>query len=520
MDSAPICTNLKEIDRISHMSNDSTQSQGNSHEVQIAHLKILPEERYLSAIVDMVSDIAEANGISKKDAKNLDKVLVEIFKNIVKYGFQEDTCKPIEISIFKRLHTFVISLEDKGLPFDYENLELGEDARFKSYLSKGYADQVHFYTLGNKGNRTEIVKNLPARDIRNEMDISEHHEHLKLEPVDPDAEIKIEIFKHNRVHELVRLVYKCYGYTYANEFMYYPEQIEARLHGDVMSSCGAYSSDDELIGHLALVFDKPGAKVGESGEAVVDPRYRGHGIFPKMKTFMTEHAASRGVVGVYGEAVTVHPYSQKGSLELGSTETGFLLGYSPGTVSFQNISEDEKPRRQSIALMFTPILQSKRVKVYVPEVYQEIIETIYSRIGFEREYISENINSKYSKKGNGQMTVSIRSDHNQGIITVEEFGKRTLEDLTFPLHQLCLQRVDCIYADLPLNKKGAGYIASKLRELGFFYGYLIPEYSDSDVLRLQYLNNVEISREDIKTASDFGEHLLDLIINDWSDENR
>ncbi len=520
MDSAPICTNLKEIDRISHMSNDSTQSQGNSHEVQIAHLKILPEERYLSAIVDMVSDIAEANGISKKDAKNLDKVLVEIFKNIVKYGFQEDTCKPIEISIFKRLHTFVISLEDKGLPFDYENLELGEDARFKSYLSKGYADQVHFYTLGNKGNRTEIVKNLPARDIRNEMDISEHHEHLKLEPVDPDAEIKIEIFKHNRVHELVRLVYKCYGYTYANEFMYYPEQIEARLHGDVMSSCGAYSSDDELIGHLALVFDKPGAKVGESGEAVVDPRYRGHGIFPKMKTFMTEHAASRGVVGVYGEAVTVHPYSQKGSLELGSTETGFLLGYSPGTVSFQNISEDEKPRRQSIALMFTPILKSKSVKVYVPEVYQEIIETIYSRIGFEREYISENINSKYSKKGNGQMTVSIRSDHNQGIITVEEFGKRTLEEMNFHLKQLCLQRVDCIYADLPLNKKGAGYIASKLRELGFFYGYLIPEYSDSDVLRLQYLNNVEISREDIKTASDFGEHLLDLIINDWSDENR
>jgi len=517
MDSAPICTNLKEIDRISHMSNDSTQSQGNSHEVQIAHLKILPEERYLSAIVDMVSDIAEANGISKKDAKNLDKVLVEIFKNIVKYGFQEDTCKPIEISIFKRLHTFVISLEDKGLPFDYENLELGEDARFKSYLSKGYADQVHFYTLGNKGNRTEIVKNLPARDIRNEMDISEHHEHLKLEPVGPDAEIKIEIFKHNRVHELVRLVYKCYGYTYANEFMYYPEQIEARLHGDVMSSCGAYNSDNELVGHLALIYSKPGAKVGESGEAVVDPRYRGHHIFPKMKTYMTEHASSHGVIGVYGEAVTVHPYSQKGSLELGSCETGFLLGYSPGTVSFQNISEDEKPRRQSIALMFTPILQSKRVKVYVPEVYQEIIETIYSRIGFERAYISENINSKYSKKGNGQMTVSIRSDHNQGIITVEEFGKRTLEEIHFHLKQLCLQRLDCIYADLPLNKKGAGYIASKLRELGFFYGYLIPEYSDSDVLRLQYLNNVEISKEDIKTASPFGEELLNTIFKDWNE---
>jgi len=514
---APTCISPKEKNRTSNMNKNSKQSQENSLEEQIANLRILPEERYLSAIVDVVSDIAEANGISKKETKNLDKVLVEIFRNIVKYGFQGDACKPIEVAIFKRLHTFVVALQDTGLPFDYEKLKQGEDERFKSYLSKGYADQVHFYTLGNRGNKTEIVKNLPASDIRDEMDISEHHKHLKVEPVGPDVEIKIDIFKHSKVHELVRLVYKCYGYTYANEFMYYPEQIESRLHADVMSSCGAYSSDDELIGHLALIFSKPGAKVGESGEAVVDPRYRGHGIFPKMKTYLTEHAASRGVVGVYGEAVTVHQYSQKGSLELGSCETGFLLGYSPGTVSFQNISEEEKPRRQSIALMFTPILKSKPVKVYVPQVYQEIIETIYSRIGYERDSISENKNSKYSKKGNGHMTVSIRSDHNHGIITVDEYGKGTLEEIHFHLKQLCLQRTDCIYVDLPLNNGGTGYISSRLRELGFFFGYVIPEYSDSDVLRLQYLNNVEISKEDIKTASVFGQYLLDTIMDDWSE---
>ncbi len=483
---------------------------------KIASLEILPEERYLDAIVDVVSDLASANGITKKDTKNLDKVLVEIFKNIVKYGFEEDTCKPILISIYKRLHSFVIAIEDKGLPFDYENLEHGEDKRFKSYLSKGYADQVHFYSLGNLGNRTEIVKNLPSSDIREEMDISEHHEHLKLEPVESDAEVKIDILDENKIHELVRLVYKCYGYTYANEFMYYPEQIESRLKSSLMSSCAAYDADDNLVGHLAFIYSKPGAKVGESGEAVVDPRYRGHGIFPKMKRFMTEHAVSQGVIGVYGEAVTIHPYSQKGSLELGSAETGFLLGYSPGTVSFQNISEDEKPRRQSIALMYTPVLKSNHTKVYVPQIYEELVKTIYNQIGYEREFLTENKDSNYLKKGKGHISVSIRSDHNQGIISVSKYGKNTLEEIHFHLKQLCLQRIDCIYVDIPLNKKGSGYLASKLRELSFFYGYLIPEYSDSDVLRLQYLNNVEISKEDIKTASEFGEKLLDIIFDDWS----
>jgi len=483
----------------------------------VASLNIVPDERYLEAIVDLVSDLADANGISKIDTRHLDKILIEIFRNIVKYGFQNDTSKTIEISIFKRLNTFVISLEDKGLPFEYENLELGEDKRFKSYLSKGYADEVNFYCLGTLGNRTEIVKKLPAADIRDEMDISEHNDHLKLDQVDPGTEIKIESFRHDKVHELVRLVYKCYGYTYANEFMYYPQEIDARLHSKIMTSCGAYNSNDELVGHLALIYSKPGARVGESGEAVVDPRYRGHHIFPRMKTYMTEHASSNGVIGVYGEAVTVHPYSQKGSLELGSSETGFLLGYSPGTVSFQNISEDEKPRRQSIALMFTPILESKRNTIYVPEVYKDIIENIYQNIGYERDFIIENQESDYKITDPGHISVSIRSDHNQGILTVSKFGNNTLNEIRFHLKQLCLQRIDCIYVDLPLNQSGSGYKATKLRELGFFFGYVIPEYSDSDVLRLQYLNNVDISRDDIKTASEFGEKLLNKIFEDWKE---
>lgn len=498
----------------------SASKEESSHEIQIASLQILPEKKYLSAIIDVVSDIAQANGINKKDTKNLDKVLVEIFKNIVKYGFGGDTDKPIVVGIYKRLHSFVVTLEDKGLPFDYENLEHGEDKRFKSYLSKGYADHVHYISLGNLGNRTEIIKNLPATDIREQMDISEHREHLKLAPVKSEAQIRIDILDHSKIHELVRLVYKCYGYTYANEFMYYPEQIESLLHSNLMSSCGAYDSKDNLIGHLAFIYSKPGAKVGESGEAVVDPRFRGHGIFPKMKSFMTELAISNGVIGVYGEAVTVHPYSQKGSLELGSAETGFLLGYSPGTVSFQNISEKEKPRRQSIALMYTPVQKSRRAKVYVPKVYEKIIKTIYKQIAYEREIISENTKSEYSVRGNGQITLSIRPDHNQGIITVNKLGKNTLDEIRFHLKQLCIQRIDCIYVDLPIKKKGAGYIASGLRELGFFYGYLIPEYSDSDVLRLQYLNNVEISKEDIKTASKFGEKLLNFIFEDWAKVSR
>jgi serine/threonine-protein kinase RsbW len=84
----------------------------------------------------------------------------------------------------------------------------------------------------------------------------------------------------------------------------------------------------------------------------------------------------------------------------------------------------------------------------------------------------------------------------------------------FQLKHLTLERLDCIYVDLPLRQRGAGAMAGELRKLGFFFGCLIPEYGDGDVLRLQYLNNVEIAQDDIKTASELGRRLLDATFSD------
>lgn len=487
-------------------------------ENQIAHLSIIPKDKYLKAVVDMVSDIALASGISAKDTKHLDKVLIDVFQNIVRYGFEGHTDKPIDVIISTRLHSLVIALEDKGVPFDYKSMEHGEDKRFTSYLSRGYADRVNFKCLGTRGNRTEIIKTLPSTDIREQMDIREHEEHLEKAPAAKDTPFTIEIFDHENLTDLVRLVYKCYGYTYPNEFMYYPEQIDALLHGRLMVSCGAYDEERELIGHLALIFSKPGAKVGESGEAVVDPRFRGHGIFQKMKNFLKDKSSKKGVVGFYSEAVTVHPYSQKGNLDIGASEIGYLLGYSPGTVSFQSISEGEKPRRQSVALMYLPVLPSNPATTYLPEVYREIISEIHSNIEIERNIETEDQTFKFEPGSECVISVKVRADHNQGIISVESLGESTFTEIKYHLRKLCLERIDCVYVDLPLNQKGAGHIAQALRGLGFFFGYIVPEYKDSDVLRMQYLNNVEIFREDIKTASEFGDKLLSFILADMDKE--
>lgn len=499
------------------MSSAAQQSSETQPELEIARIRITAEKRNLDALVDLVTDIAEANGISETDTLNLDKVLDDILENIVRYGFEGNPQNPVDIIISKRLHSLVVAVEDKGLPFDYDRMESGEEKRFKSHLSKHYADEVNFRSLGTRGNRTEIVKNLPASDIRNEMDISEHHEHQRAEPAPPDEPISIDMFQVEKVHDLVRLVYKCYGYTYANEFMYYPEQIEARLKSGIMNSAGAYNSSGDLIGHLGFIYNKQGSRVVESGEAVVDPRYRGRGIFQMMKNYLRDYVAEKNVLGIYGEAVTIHPYSQKGSLELGGRETGFLLGYSPGTVTFHNISEDERPRRQSVAFMYTPVSAAGGRKVYVPQVYKDMIAKIYERAGFDRILIPEDEYAGLRRSGKGRTTISCRHDHNQAFIQIDKPGRKTLNEIRFQLKHLTIERFDCIYLDIPLREKASGYIASEARNMGFFFGCLIPEYDDGDVLRLQYLNNVDICKDDIKTATEFGQSLLDRIFEDMSE---
>nr|MBI3613450.1 hypothetical protein [Nitrospirota bacterium] len=114
----------------------------------------------------------------------------------------------------------------------------------------------------------------------------------------------------------------------------------------------------------------------------------------------------------------------------------------------------------------------------------------------------------------GHLTVSLRPDHNQAILTVDALGRDTLDSVRSHLHELRLQRVDCIYVDLPLVQEGVGALGAKLRDLGFFFGALIPEFGQGDVLRLQYLNNVDIVPADIHTASEAGRKLLATILED------
>jgi serine/threonine-protein kinase RsbW len=111
------------------------------------------------------------------------------------------------------------------------------------------------------------------------------------------------------------------------------------------------------------------------------------------------------------------------------------------------------------------------------------------------------------------MSVNVRRDHNVAFLRVAEPGSDLTDLVRTRLRELCVHRVDCVYVDLPLSHPATQSV--RLDGLGFFFGCVIPEGADGggDVLRLQYLNNVEVEPGDVSTASPFGGELLALIFD-------
>jgi hypothetical protein len=228
-----------------------------------------------------------------------------------------------------------------------------------------------------------------------------------------------------------------------------------------------------------------------------------------MKTFMAEWAADAGMYGLYSEATAVHPYSQRGNLHLGARETGFLLGYIPASVSYKQIGESGEGRRGSVALFYMRVRDEPEREIYPPAPYLEAIRRVVEHNGLRRT-IGEVPDPALQPS---RISVEVRQDHNLAFLRVEEPGADLEELVRSHLRDLSLHRVDCVYLDLPLSHPATQRSAAGLNNLGVFFGGVIPEdhSGGGDVLRLQYLNNVQIETGDVSTASDFGEELLGLI---------
>ncbi|MBA3492478.1 MAG: ATP-binding protein [Rubrobacteraceae bacterium] len=473
---------------------------------QIARVTISADAGFLPPVVEFVKQMTRRLGL--RNAEHVDQAVELVCMNVVEHAFAPEEEGSLDVRVVRRAGLVVVAVEDQGLPFDYKRLEEGEDRTVLEILH-GSFDETRFVNLGRRGNRVELLKHLPHTDVRDHLPEEEHRRTLEATAVPEDTPLQIRMMRPEESFELSRCVYRSYGYSYDWDYIYYPDRIRELQEKGLMISCVAVTPEGEFVGHLAITLDHPDSPVGEAGQAVVDPRFRGHHLFRKMKTFMGKWAADAGMYGLYSEATAVHPYSQRGNLHLGARETGFLLGYIPASVSYKQIGEEREGRRGSVALFYMRVKDEPEREIYPPAPYLEAVRRVVEHNGLRRVLGEASDPALHPSR----MSVEVRQDHNLAFVRIDEPGADLEALVRSHLRDLSLHRVDCVYVDLPLSHPATAGAAAGLENLGVFFGGIIPEAhpGGGDVLRLQYLNNIEIQAGDVSTASDFGEELLGMI---------
>jgi serine/threonine-protein kinase RsbW len=241
----------------------------------------------------------------------------------------------------------------------------------------------------------------------------------------------------------------------------------------------------------------------------VDPRWRGHHLFTSLKRELAGWCTADGLLGMYSEATAAHPYSQAANLALGAHETGFLLGYIPSQVSYTAIRGVPAARRQSVALFWLTTNAAPDRAVHPPAWHRAIVAAIYEHNGLDRDLAPPD---GEQLTGRTAWSTTEHEDHNESTVVIERVGADVIAVLAGILAEEADRGRDVVHVELSLAEPTTAALPVAVHDdLGVFFGGVVPELRDGDVLRLQWLNGVEADPSDVTVASDFGRELLDYV---------
>jgi hypothetical protein len=337
---------------------------------------------------------------------------------------------------------------------------------------------------------------------------------MPLVEVNEDAEIRIEQLDADDAHALPEAIRLAYGDSYDHAWAYDPDAVARRLAaGSLVSFVGRAvggPDDGRVVGHAGLLRDATDAPVGESGLAVVDPAWRSHHLFPTLKRHLASWCADAGMLGMYSDVTAAHPYSERANLHLGAKEAGFLLGYIPANVTYTDL-DAVHGRRLSVALFWLATNPLPRRRVHAPAWHRPLLRRLYDHLELPRDLGDDP--SALPAVGTVLRTVE-DDDHDEAFITVEVAGGNLLDALGTERQRLADKGRKAIYLDFSLADPATAALPPEVHDdLGFFFGGIVPELRDGDVLRLQHLHEADADPSDVTTASDFGTELLDYIFS-------
>jgi anti-sigma regulatory factor (Ser/Thr protein kinase)/GNAT superfamily N-acetyltransferase len=493
-------------------------------------LTLPAEARWLRLVQDYGRTMAELADFPPDQVESLALALREACINCIKHAFDEDEFGTITLVGELTPAALTLAVHDRGLPFD-QSLEPAastsdpkapsSSARLSHGLSLIHqcADEVRWLNHGPEGKELRLTKYrtglCPLEPRPTPPDRAPH----EVAPAPRPQDYTIRLLRPEDAIQVAQLIYRVYGYTYARVDIYYPERLAYNSKTGAHLGVVAVADDGEIAGHMALLRPNLGP-LGELAELVVAPRHRGQGLAKRMENRLQEEIQRLGLIGFYGEEVTVHTISQEASEALGLHVTGIELLYfqsqfkglkfSPPDSGYRDSQPGPDPQRESLVFYFNYLVPPETTRVCAPARHRDILAKIYENLGVAIKFLRPG-----PATGSGRLAVHFNRNISTGFIQVNRIGTDTFPEIEQACRDLCdLAGAPVVFLDLPLAQRSTPDLCEAAEAVGFFFSGVRPHFApDGDFLRLQYLN-AEFDPERLHLFSPFARELLAYILQD------
>jgi len=294
--------------------------------------------------------------------------------------------------------------------------------------------------------------------------------------------------------------------------------IDAALASGLRRSAVAVAPDGEVVGHLGIALRHPGDTTADVGLTLVDPNYRGQGLARRLGVEISRMAVEMGLVGLHDYPVTVHGATQRLAAEQAHT-VGLLLDNLPADVQFNSMEAGSRGEATASLVRYFPAGEQPERDVYVSEVYAELAASLYERSGLPRRIVAGD-GVRVPVEPATETGFEREYDERRGVLklTVSSTGPSTAALEREALAEQGGSRA--IQVDIPLRDPHAPLVAAALRRIGFFFGALLPEYRDGDVLRLQRLPNPPAASAAPVLETSTMREVADFVLRDAAEVSR
>ncbi len=320
--------------------------------------------------------------------------------------------------------------------------------------------------------------------------------------------IEIDFFRPEDAPGVGRLFRQVYGEGYPIDIYYHPDRlIEENAVGRVLSSV-ARTQTGEVVGHDALVLVDPVTRLYENAAGVILPGFRGQGtFFQLMKHNVFEYAKRFDLQEVLGEPVCNHIQLQKMCLQLGYRETGLEVDLMPAAAYTK---EQSAHGRVSVLLgyfLHNPVPRT----VFLPPVYRDELEYLYSGMGVERNFAGTK--EYLPARGDSQGKMDVVTSAQVARMSIHRIGSDFDSFISQLVNEACERGVEILQVWLPLTSPFAIAATEILRIHGYFIGGVLPGRFGGDSLLMQKVKG-ETDWGSIALYSERAKRIADIVKND------